>query len=681
MKNNSQEYYNERLKSLANFGKKINESSESIQRTLVDVERSNEGIAYGIIKESHKYIIKKSTSNKPDNQLNESDFVYINGSQNKTLYTYGQLAEAEKNRNMYIMSMNEAFSIKPTIDESAKEVIVESVKPMTDNPLGFLSSVISKNKSKINESTETKLKDSIQKHNGSFKNKSIIGEDVISSVRKTMNLLTEDVNTEDNVDTDINKALDALSNLEDKTSTEETAPITEPEVAEPNTEAPVENAPVEEPVIDTPEIPTDVTAEMPSEDVPTEETPIEDVPAEDTGDVPAEVPTEDNADDASLTKEIEKLVGKLTYNVRQAELSPEETNSFLKSILKSFESELAGLDVNQKKELSRKITDTEVPTEETPEVQTEGFDEESDDESQDEPCGECGDFDSYSKSMGYDSLDEASPIEKGYVISGYVDAYKGGKNDGDFKAISRHLSPEVVSELAEYGHDDYAKEAEFYQGQEEEGGDQELPCEGCGDVKESEEPIESFDSLSDDEKAELFQMYLEKKNSITESEENKSFAPNGQVLGVVSPNKGITESVDKKPSAGLSKEKKSEIDSKSINEGMMQPSGVKGDFVKLKDDSKMHKIKSVKGYKPPKSDFTYIYTFEDLGDDEFYTQEDIDNSSVNEAKLREFIRGVLDECASGKKSPINESTIKQSEKLQKVANYVKSKYSELSNKK
>lgn len=600
MKNNSQDFYNERMRNLAKFGVSSKQNSESTQRTLVgEAVRSMDGTAYGVIKENHNYIIKKSTSQKEN--LCESDFTYINGVQNKTQYTYPSLADADKNRNMFVKTINEAYCPNSIKNEEPKEIISEGVvSEKIEDSVGFISTLLSKKKSEINESWGNKFKDTVKKHSIQGKQQ-IIGEDVVSTHRKMMNMLNEDVQNgeeQDGTDSEIDKAIDALNNLDNKTE--------ETETQEPTT--PVEQTPdeteanVEAPVPDETDLSTDNTSDVATdtEAIPDTEAVAGDEVASDEAPVPDETTTDstdENPEDAELTKELEKLVGKIGYNARKANLTPDETSSFLKSILSSFEGDLAGLDPNQKKELTKKIMSSEEPEQD---VQTESFDVDNEESEDNDECGECGSFEAYSKSMGYDSLDEASPIEKGYVISGYVDAYKNGKNDGDFATISKHLTPEVVNELAEYGHDDYAKEAEIYTSElpedneesETEEIEKELECEGCGSqVDEATNDIKDFNSLSDDEKSEAFQMYLQKKAGLTENKkQDMSFAKN-ETIGVVKP------------------------------------------------------------------------------------------TSVNEEKLKSFIKNVLKECVSGKKSVINESAVKQSPNLAKVEAYVKAEYAKRTNKK
>ena len=100
-----------------NFYRKLREhsgikpktESKITNSTLIDFQRASDGVAFGIVKESHDYIIKKSIIS--EEKLNVSDFIYINGIENKTSYQYKTLGEAEKQRNFLIKNINEAWSL------------------------------------------------------------------------------------------------------------------------------------------------------------------------------------------------------------------------------------------------------------------------------------------------------------------------------------------------------------------------------------------------------------------------------------------------------------------------------------------------------------------------------------------------------------------------------------------
>jgi hypothetical protein len=123
MKNkfSSKEAYVERLRELAEVHKPQTKKNDMSMGTLIDFKKAADGIAYGIIKENHKYFIKKGGLNEnPD----ISDFSYIGGLANKTLYQYPTLASADKNRNMILQSIHEGSITR--FDKTGKKMILES---------------------------------------------------------------------------------------------------------------------------------------------------------------------------------------------------------------------------------------------------------------------------------------------------------------------------------------------------------------------------------------------------------------------------------------------------------------------------------------------------------------------------------------------------------------------------
>jgi len=136
-KHSSKEALYERLKVLANIdNNSIVESNTRNLGTLIDYKRSADNIAYGIVKENHNFYIKKgSTKVNP----NVSDFTYIGGLSNITNYQYQSLAEADKQRNMFIGVINETFKTKVNgntgkkiINEGAEEEINLASKKIDD---------------------------------------------------------------------------------------------------------------------------------------------------------------------------------------------------------------------------------------------------------------------------------------------------------------------------------------------------------------------------------------------------------------------------------------------------------------------------------------------------------------------------------------------------------------------
>lgn len=76
-----------------------------------------------------------------------------------------------------------------------------------------------------------------------------------------------------------------------------------------------------------------------------------------------------------------------------------------------------------------------------------------------EVCDECGTFEQYSESRGYNSFVGATIAEVANVINGYVSAFNEGMNDGDFIGVAPYLTEGVRKELMEYGQRPYLVEA------------------------------------------------------------------------------------------------------------------------------------------------------------------------------------------------------------------------------
>jgi hypothetical protein len=123
-KHSTREAYYQRLKELGQVEKPLmKESNNRTMGTLIDYKRAADGVAYGIIKESHNYYIKKAGI-KENPEI--ADFVYIGGLANITNYQYKKLSEADKQRNMILHTINEAFSQKVSKTGSKKMLTEDS---------------------------------------------------------------------------------------------------------------------------------------------------------------------------------------------------------------------------------------------------------------------------------------------------------------------------------------------------------------------------------------------------------------------------------------------------------------------------------------------------------------------------------------------------------------------------
>jgi len=133
-KHTSEKAYFQRLVNLADVpNTSLNESKQNNLGELIDYKRAANGVAYGIIREEHNYYIKKGNiKENPD----VSDFVFIGGLGNKTDYQYKKLSEAEKNRNMFLKTINESLSLdfrdKKLTEDTAEDEIDKAEDKLID---------------------------------------------------------------------------------------------------------------------------------------------------------------------------------------------------------------------------------------------------------------------------------------------------------------------------------------------------------------------------------------------------------------------------------------------------------------------------------------------------------------------------------------------------------------------
>jgi len=217
MGNPSKESFYKRLRELSDVKSAVKETNQGAQGTLIDFNRSNDGTAYGVVKESHHYFIKKSTSQ--GEKLNETDFVYIGGLQNKNEYRYESLGEAEKQRNFYVQSLNEAFSLQPkkSADQTNKSTIPEKI----ENPYKYIKGRISENKKANKENLENKFKSTLKENTEQIKKRTgLMPETAEHAIKKALGKLNEEeiLATADSKIKDVDR-LDNKTNFEKGQST------------------------------------------------------------------------------------------------------------------------------------------------------------------------------------------------------------------------------------------------------------------------------------------------------------------------------------------------------------------------------------------------------------------------------------------------------------------------------
>jgi len=400
----SKEAYFDRMKNLADVDKtSLKESGSRNLGTLIDFQRAANGVAYGIIKENHKYYIKKGNLN--ENQ-NVADFAYIGGLGNLTNFEYGKLGEAQKNRNFLLQTINEGYSMKINKSGSKKKVMLTEDKAAQEI-----------------DSAESKLGD-------------------LEAATAAAEVSAEEPAPE----------------MPPEGGSEDMPP------AEPIPDMPPEGGeemggmPPEGDGIETGGIPPEGGEEM--GDMP----PADGDEEMSTGDE-EEVAVEDPQSEEE--REIEKNLGKLTNTLRKTELTDSQVKSYVNTFLSAFKDKFPDIDIEDRKEMAEKITkvvppeDIEDLGQNVEDSEESGIAEEED--FTEEKCSECGGFAQYAESRGYnaDSIKECGEEEMTNLISGYANGHEEGQNDGDFKAIALFITPEIIEKLkGEYGHDEFANQAE-----------------------------------------------------------------------------------------------------------------------------------------------------------------------------------------------------------------------------
>jgi hypothetical protein len=403
-KHTSEEAFYERMRNLADIGKtSVNETKNRILGTLIDFERAADGVAYGIVKEQHKYYIKKGGLNE---NLNVADFAYIGGLGNITDYQYTKLAEAKKNRNFLLATINEGITTKVNPNGSKKKVL-----------------------------TEDKA-----------------GQEIEMAANKVDDLDAATDAAQVPVEPEMDAGAEMDAGLEAMDAGDKVAPEAGDEMDAGDEVAPEAG----------PEGDVEAGAEMDGGD---EVAPEGDV--EVTGDE-EEIAVEDPQSEAE--REIEKSLGKITNTLRKTELTDSQIKSYVNTFLSAFKDKFPDVDIEDRKAMAEKITKVVPPEDiedlgqnvEDTEVDTEIKSSEPE-EVAEEQCAECGGFAQYAESRGYtaESIQECDVEEMTNLVSGYANAHSDGQNDGDFKAVAIFISPEILEKLrGEYGHDEFANQVE-----------------------------------------------------------------------------------------------------------------------------------------------------------------------------------------------------------------------------
>ena len=399
-KNISEDAFKSRVQHLAGVkNTSVDESKNRTLGTLIDFERAANGVAYGIVKEQHKYYIKKGGLN--ENQ-NVADFAYIGGLSNVTEYQYTKLAEAQKNRNFLLQVVNEGVTTK--VNPNGSKTMPEK---------GML--------------TEDKAGQEIEMA------ASKVGDlDAATAAAEVPAEPVPEIPADDGA-AEMDAGLDAID-----------APPADAGAEVAAGDADIGYA-MEDMAAGDAAIGDDAMAA--GDDA------LADAGAEDGGE---EVAVEDPESEA--TREIEKSLGKLTNTLRKTELTEPQVKSYVNTFLSAFSDDFPEIDIEDRKEMAEKITKV-VPDSDIADLGQSVEDQEAMEDpmaaaeepemAEGEECSECGGFAQYAESRGYDaqSMMECGDEEMTNLVSGYANAHGEGQNDGDFKAVALFITPEIIEKI------------------------------------------------------------------------------------------------------------------------------------------------------------------------------------------------------------------------------------------
>ena len=157
-----------RMKDLYTYGKELNESNKASVHTLEYSAKAADGNTYGIIRECNKFYIKSAPKGKE--RIAEA-YEYLGGYCNKKNYEYTSYANALKNFELKMASINEACDANvniSTLDPFKKgEFIVEGTEKMK-NEIARQRQIMYNASMIMNESTEigANRKDDVVKYDG-----------------------------------------------------------------------------------------------------------------------------------------------------------------------------------------------------------------------------------------------------------------------------------------------------------------------------------------------------------------------------------------------------------------------------------------------------------------------------------------------------------------------------------
>lgn len=157
-----------RMKGLYTYGKELNEGNDLKTHTLEYHAIAADGKSYGIIKECNKYYIKSAPKDK---EMIAESYEYLGGFCNKKNYEYSSYANALKNFELKMASINEACEGNvniSTLDPFKKEEFLVEGTDRMKNEIARQRQIMYNASMIMNEANEigASNKDNVVKYNG-----------------------------------------------------------------------------------------------------------------------------------------------------------------------------------------------------------------------------------------------------------------------------------------------------------------------------------------------------------------------------------------------------------------------------------------------------------------------------------------------------------------------------------
>lgn len=436
MKNKSLDLYYEKMRRLSDLDNTVSHTSNS--ETLVEHITLNDGRTLGIVKNAHKYYVKSSNSN--NNTLNESDFTYLTGIANSHEYSYKSLAIAQRQMDLLKNQFNNAYNLNESLKETNKnrKYIKEDLGYdyiIPQKSVSFFTNGNTSNLS-INEKKELiQFKNDIEFNTPNLSHFVIVEgseepkrfNDVNREICDTVKIkaITKEVKNE-NLDDDLND----LQVLNDKIS----------------------HFDIDDFHHDKEKIESkfkDMNNSNGVEDENEDESQNDNINnKENSNEIDDESNTNDEKGDI---KSIEKLVGKLTYDIRNSDLTPNQIKSFFNSLTSSFKEHIGGLDHSEKLKLKNKVVGEILNVSDDEEIT-----EDLDLTLEDSPSG----FNEYVDTVLVD-VNELTVFELVNLLINYFDLFEIPTDEYinqilDYEIINTNIE-EISAELRELGYEQFAK--------------------------------------------------------------------------------------------------------------------------------------------------------------------------------------------------------------------------------